>query len=1229
MHKSRTDTSDWVATPGYEAETLGTPSMVDVFSGPKAPLASAFRMCGWQTEALDREIRASDDLNITARQQKLAIQMKSATFVAVAFDCSTKSRVREIPREFEDGRRAPGPLRSEDHPEGLPSLQGAEKKRVEQDNTVTDFVLELLKDHDAKGGGSMRENPNRSLHWWLQKEQEMIDSGRWADKRYAACVLQGARCKQQRIRHNIEEFDEWPPMNCHHIHESNEWEPQMSEGIKYWPSKEEAEYTAALAFYVAVSASWWAMRRGYAKMRVPRLPQIESTGDKRPWLRVHPKAFREWAMIPTALGLGIKPPWAGGIPARISIEELDFRIKTTRGKPAELPAEHVYIGQGHHSHRLIRNKWASPFLPGIHGTASDCVGFYLDHIRKQGLVDQIQELQGMTLVCDCRPGEPCTGDALAAEFYASQVEDNEQKTVAKNWRKKSKTMPTRSNIRTITMAAAGASLFGQSMAMRIPKPQEAIVAAFCSLYPSETFEHFKFPMIEDLVNQSPFTAYMEWREEKDLEYDGPLGPALASQRDASWARSSMGKQLGAISHKAALPQLIAFQQSPDEHFKQALRVGGNPTPTELAAANDEDLEFAAHVMCKKREELEEYREKALAAMKELKHRWRSVTTRIRKMQPKSVWQVTRTRDAGMIGLLVILLHWPDVSYAYHMLVGFPAVGYAPWCQVFSAKPAQRVELSYVLEGGAEKAIEIINRMRPGADDDFITEKSEEDCSKGWSTPPMSWDELLSATQHRGCRLIRRFAITQSSGKKRVIDDAADGGQSETSEDANKLRLCNALQPAHHLTILRQELAKQRKSLPDDELIHTGTEDWPDAYRLTPMDPDDAEACVVTYWHAQRQEPVFQIYSGMLFGLPLAVTAFNRYPKFCEAVVRRYLAVMYTMYFDDATLQDWASLGGSGQRAVRQLMKILGTPFAEAKQQDLSTNVTFLGLDHDTSQALSCGKVHFWVRQQLEDKLMGMITEARVSEKFGSGAAAKLFGTANFFEGGSFGKIGRSGLNAVKERQYSHEKGITADLANSFTVIETVVKLRPERVVHLLPPIVERYVGASDAAYEDDVGTGGFLLAMLNSRGGYQGVGRVVKIEPNLYHMWEPCVTYIAQLELVMILIAVLKLPDEMRGKRGIWFIDNTAALMALIRGRSNSPDLDKLAGSIHAALFAMQIWMYFEWVESKSNWADGISREALEDEWYQRHGFVSSTCTFPSAVLGLPLRPTILLFQFM
>jgi hypothetical protein len=315
-----------------------------------------------------------------------------------------------------------------------------------------------------------------------------------------------------------------------------------------------------------------------------------------------------------------------------------------------------------------------------------------------------------------------------------------------------------------------------------------------------------------------------------------------------------GEAAGAISHKAALPQLAAFQHSPDEHFREALKVGGNPTPTELAAACDTDLAFAAHVMRQKRKELEEHREGALAALAELKHRWRSVTAQIRRMHPRSVWQVTQTRDVGMITLLTILLHWPDTSHAYHMLVGFPAVGYAPWCQVFNAKPAQKVERSHVLEGGTGKAEEIMGRMKPSADDEFLTAAGKANCSKGWSAPPMAWEELEAATQGRQLRRIRGFAITQSSGKMRVVDDTADGGQSDTSEDADKPKLCNALHPAHHLAILRRELARQGKQMPDNELLHTGGEGWPDACRPTPMDPGVAEACVVIGTHEGRGQP---------------------------------------------------------------------------------------------------------------------------------------------------------------------------------------------------------------------------------------------------------------------------------------------------------------------------------------------------------------------------------------
>ena len=121
--------------------------------------------------------------------------------------------------------------------------------------------------------------------------------------------------------------------------------------------------------------------------------------------------------------------------------------------------------------------------------------------------------------------------------------------------------------------------------------------------------------------------------------------------------------------------------------------------------------------------------------------------------------------------------------------------------------------------------------------------------------------------------------------------------------------------------------------------------------MTPVRPEDAAGCVVAFWHHEWKCPAFQIYSGMLFGLPLAVTAFNRFSKLCEMLVRRLLAVLYSMYFDDANFQDWGSAQGSAQQAVGRLMDIIGSPFAPKKQQKLCTKADFLGLEHDTSLSL--------------------------------------------------------------------------------------------------------------------------------------------------------------------------------------------------------------------------------------------------------------------------------------
>jgi len=243
--------------------------------------------------------------------------------------------------------------------------------------------------------------------------------------------------------------------------------------------------------------------------------------------------------------------------------------------------------------------------------------------------------------------------------------------------------------------------------------------------------------------------------------------------------------------------------------------------------------------------------------------------------------------------------------------GYPAVNHCEWSGVFPRREVPLSERKDVYLGADEHNKALLASIRPASNDDVILEKSLEDAAKGFATKPMTANELREYLQGKRLRLIKRFVITQSTGKKRVIDDAAAGGQSDTSTDENILQFCSAVQPGGHLAQLVAALAELDMQWPEGETIVTAGEDWPDAYRYTPMSSEESRGCVVVYWHAALKQPVFQVHHGLQYGLPIAVNSVNRWSKFGEALVRRLLSTLFSMYYDDATLQDWASTGAHG------------------------------------------------------------------------------------------------------------------------------------------------------------------------------------------------------------------------------------------------------------------------------------------------------------------------------
>ena len=459
----------------------------------------------------------------------------------------------------------------------------------------------------------------------------------------------------------------------------------------------------------------------------------------------------------------------------------------------------------------------------------------------------------------------------------------------------------------------------------------------------------------------------------------------------------------------------------------------------------------------------------------------------------------------------------------------------------------------------------------------------------------------------------------------MIDDAYVGLQSERSSDANKLTLCSALRPAQHL----QYYAYGRSPGWESEEWESGGEDWPDAYRFCPMSREEALCCIVTFFHHEWQQPAFMIYTGLLFGLPLAVTSFNRYSRFVEALSRRFAFCLTSLYFDDAHVTDRKSCKGSGQQAMQKRNELLGTPFSAEKCQKMQPTGTFLGLDHDFSQVHSKGAIQFWARERIEEKLLHLMQTAEDSSKLQPGVAAKIYGIANFFELGVWGRIGCGGLAPIKRRQQERSSELTEELRQSFTLLRTVITTRPSRQIEIWPHAGLRFLAASDAALESPrQGTGGFLI-VWHDDGRQKREAFVSLIPPLVYDLWGPGDKKIAQLELMQVLYALFSRPASFRGRRGLWFIDNTAALMALIRGRSDNADLEHMSRLIHLTLFALKAWFFWEWIPSKANWSDEISREGLQATWHKRHGFTTHFAFFPFEIWSLPLPVFLRVVEFL
>ena len=110
-------------------------------------------------------------------------------------------------------------------------------------------------------------------------------------------------------------------------------------------------------------------------------------------------------------------------------------------------------------------------------------------------------------------------------------------------------------------------------------------------------------------------------------------------------------------------------------------------------------------------------------------------------------------------------------------------------------------------------------------------------------------------------------------------------------------------------------------------------------------------------------------------------------------------------------------------------------------------------------------------------------------------------------------------------------------------------------------------------------------------------------------------TQINFLELLAVLVALESCGAVLRGGRVVCFVDNTSALRMIVKGWQRADDANAIAAQCWSFMADLGVQVFWEYVPSKINLADGPSRsnvledlslgsEAVEAEWSLCH----STC---------------------
>jgi len=884
----------------------------------------------------------------------------------------------------------------------------------------------------------------------------------------------------------------------------------------------------------------------------------------------------------------------------------------------------VFVGRGSPALRMTRNALSSPFEVGKHGSKLECQVKFAEYLAQNssawGLLD---ELKPKKVICECELDEPCTGDIVLAWSAALRMNESKSGTSSRYWGMWRRVPRKGAKLVALVSSALAASAGSIPQSVNVRFTQWAVDRAVRKLFPPHYLADFKFPCLEDLVNAEPFTTFPEFLDSMDLDADRALGPCHFKDVRKGTRAAAANDQRSHFFSKGHYSQLIPLGLDPEEHFAEAVQLAQREQfPMDCEPIVPADLKCAVKATVSNIKDLPNARYKWYLAVKELAARAQPLAAHLRTFQTGPAAKVAAKINIGMLAIAIILMSWPHWRLPSHFIHGFKVIGLLEPTGVYQAAQVQKPTLTRgeLLETSEALIASIETRYPKLEAAEHIMSACVKDFNNGFGSRQYMKSELDEKWGVGKWIPLPTFDHVQSSGKHRRIDNGLASGHNEATEYSEALELCNAFQPGFTAKLFYQEMVEAGLARNEihDVIIESGGEDMPDAYRWLPVAEGDQCLNIVAAYDVDSQSWTYQEIFGMLFGLSSSVMNFNPWSAFLEALSRRWLFLAVSMFYDDSRILDVNRARGRGQRYLQALFRLLGAPLAEQKSEKLSCDGDFLGLVHKTDCALTDGWMTFKPRERITTTLQSIISQCLENDWCEPSDANKIRGIKNFASCGQFGQIGRVGLGPLAVRQYADRPPwhLSGRLRRALEFLECLEKIAVPRPYYLFKPWIPPLVIASDGRVDENAPPSAGVCVLdpvPNMR-----IAWWMVLCPELIARWESRHS-IMEVESVPVVTLMLSQPQLFLGRDVVWFIDNVAALSAFIKGGSDAVDLDRSAcvASLLMGRLCTRVW--FEYVESHSNWSDGISRLLSADPFCAKHSFALRQAFVPEWPWTVPV----------